>query len=142
MSRIDFYILAEGGESARHVFACRLAEKAYRLNNSVHIRTANVSLASRIDELLWTFRDGSFVPHEIVKGNQAAEAPVTIGSGDGGSNAVSDLLINLSPDTPVNIAAFPRIAEIVSSDEDSRLQSRQRFAAYRDQGHTLETHNI
>ena len=142
MSRIDFYILTEAGESARHVFACRLAEKAYRLNNSVHIRTADVSLASRIDELLWTFRDGSFVPHEIVKTNEAAEAPVTIGSRDGGTNAVSDLLINLSPDTPVNIAAFPRIAEIVSSDEDSRLQSRQRFAAYRDQGHTLETHNI
>jgi DNA polymerase-3 subunit chi len=146
MSRIDFYILAEGGESARHVFACRLAEKAYRLNNSVHIRTADGSLASRIDELLWTFRDGSFVPHEIVKANQAAEAPVTIGSGDSdgerGSNAVSDLLINLSPDIPANIAAFPRIAEIVSSDDDSRLQSRQRFAAYRDQGHTLETHTI
>jgi len=142
MSRIDFYILTEPGESARHVFACRLAEKAYRLNNSVHIRTADVSLASRIDELLWTFRDGSFVPHEIIEAGHAAEAPVTIGSGGGNSIAVSDLLINLSPDIPVDIAAFPRIAEIVSSDEDSRLQSRQRFVAYRDQGHTLETHNI
>lgn len=142
MSRIDFYILTEPGESARHVFACRLAEKAYRLNNSVHIRTADGSLASRIDELLWTFREGSFVPHEIVAADQPAEAPVTIGSDPGSSVAVSDLLINLSPDVPANIAAFPRVAEIVSSDEDSRLKSRQRFAAYRDQGHTLETHNI
>jgi DNA polymerase-3 subunit chi len=142
MSRIDFYILAEGGETARQVFACRLAEKAYRLNNSVHIRTADGSLASRIDELLWTFRDGSFVPHEIVAAGQPPEAPVTISSGAGSNSAVGDLLINLSPDIPANIAAFPRIAEIVSSDDDSRLQSRQRFAAYRDQGHTLETHNI
>jgi DNA polymerase-3 subunit chi len=138
MSRIDFYILTEAGESARQVFACRLAEKAYRLHNSVHIRTADGSIARRIDELLWTFRDGSFVPHEIAVADQPADAPVTIGSG----NAVSDLLINLSPDIPANIAAFPRIAEIVSSDEESRLQSRQRFAAYRDQGHTLDTHNI
>ena len=142
MSRIDFYILAEAGESARHVFACRLAEKAYRLNNSVYIRTLDNSLAKRIDDLLWTFRDGSFVPHEIVDARKPAEAPVTIG-GDGGSGVEgSDLLINLSQDIPANIAAFPRIAEIVSSDEDSRLQSRQRFAAYRDQGHTLDTHNI
>ncbi len=142
MSRIDFYILTEAGESARQVFACRLAEKAYRLNNSVHIRTADGGLASRIDELLWTFRDGSFVPHEIIGPGQAVEAPVTIGSGGGSNIASCDLLINLSPDIPVDIAAFPRVAEIVSSDEDSRLQSRQRFAAYRDQGHTLETHNI
>ncbi len=142
MSRIDFYILTEAGESARLVFACRLAEKAYRLNNSVHIRTADGGLARRLDELLWTFRDGSFVPHEIIDAGQQAAAPVTIGRDAGSNIAVSDLLINLSPDTPADIAAFPRIAEIVSSDEDSRLQSRQRFAAYRDQGHTLETHNI
>jgi DNA polymerase-3 subunit chi len=142
MSRIDFYILADSGESARHVFACRLAEKAYRLNNTVHIRALDQGLARRIDELLWTFRDGSFVPHEIADAQRPAEAPVTIGTGDAIGTAGSDLLINLSQDLPANPAAFPRIAEIVSSDEDSRLQSRQRFAAYRDLGHTLETHNI
>jgi DNA polymerase-3 subunit chi len=138
MSRIDFYVLTEAGEAARHLFACRLAEKAYRLNNSVHIRTGDSGVSTRIDELLWTFRDGSFVPHEIVGATGAAEAPVTIGSGSGGS----DLLINLAPEVPADTAAFPRIAEIVSSDDDSRLESRRRFARYRDQGHTLETHNI
>ncbi|MDH4047872.1 MAG: DNA polymerase III subunit chi [Gammaproteobacteria bacterium] len=142
MSRVDFYILADAGESARHIFACRLAEKAYRLKNSVHIRTDDRGLASRIDDLLWTFRDGSFVPHEIVGTQATAEAPVTIGSSDNDSAAGGDLLINLCKDLPANPAAFPRIAEIVSSDEDSRLHSRQRFAAYRDQGHSLDTHNI
>jgi DNA polymerase-3 subunit chi len=141
MSRIDFYVLTEAGESARHMFACRLAEKAYRLNNSVRIRTLDRGLASRIDELLWTFRDGSFVPHEIADSPGAAESPVTIASDDGSATGI-DLLINLAQDVPADIAAFPRIAEIVSSDEDCRLLSRQRFAAYRDQGHTLETHNI
>jgi DNA polymerase-3 subunit chi len=82
------------------------------------------------------------VPHEIADAQRPAEAPVTIGTGDAIGTAGSDLLINLSQDLPANPAAFPRIAEIVSSDEDSRLQSRQRFAAYRDLGHTLETHNI
>ncbi len=142
MSRIDFYILGESGESARHVFACRLAEKAYRLNNTVHIRALDKGLASRIDELLWTFRDGSFVPHEMADVHRPAEAPVTIGTADATGTAGSDLLINLSQDLPANPAAFPRIAEIVSSDEESRLQSRQRFAAYREQGHTLETHTL
>jgi DNA polymerase-3 subunit chi len=141
MSRVDFYILAGAGESARHLFACRLAEKAYRLNNTVHIRTVDRNLAARIDDLLWTFRDGSFVPHEIADHAATVEAPVTIGC-DATSPAGSDLLINLSHDIPADTGAFPRIAEIVSSDEESRLQSRQRFAAYRDQGHTLDTHNI
>jgi DNA polymerase-3 subunit chi len=138
MSKVDFYILADAGESARQLFACRLAEKAYRLKNSVHIRTMDNGLAAKIDGLLWTFRDGSFVPHEIAAAGVAPEAPVTIGT----TAAGCDLLINLSDNVPTDIGAFARIAEIVSSDEDSRRLSRKRFTAYRDQGHTLDTHNI
>jgi DNA polymerase-3 subunit chi len=138
MSRIDFYILGDAGEAARHVFACKLAEKAYRLKNSVHIRTADISLASRMDELLWTFRDGSFVPHEIASAGKTPEAPVTIGE----VGSKGDRLINLADDMPADIGAFARIAEIVSSDEDSKQRSRKRFAEYREQGHTLETHTL
>jgi DNA polymerase-3 subunit chi len=141
MARVDFYVLADAGEAARTLFACRLAEKAYRLDNTVHIRTGDRGLAGKIDELLWTFRDGSFVPHEILNTGGPAEAPITIGI-EASSGAAADLLINLSSEVPDDVATFPRIAEIVSSDEDSRLQSRQRFAAYRKQGHTLDTHNI
>lgn len=138
MSRIDFYILGDAGEAARHVFACKLAEKAYRLKHSVHIRTVDSGLARRLDELLWTFRDGSFVPHEIASTGKTPESPVTIGDIGG----KSDLLINLADDVPADIGAFARIAEIVSSDEDSKQRSRKRFTEYREQGHTLETHNI
>jgi DNA polymerase III subunit chi len=141
MSKVDFYILPDSGESARYLFACRLAEKAYRLNNGVHIRTADNGLAAKLDELLWTFRDGSFVPHEIPRAGAAVEAPVTVGTELAG-NAGADLLINLDDSIPPDIDAFARIAEIVSSDEESRQHSRQRFVEYRDRGHTLDTHNL
>ncbi|MEQ9562803.1 MAG: DNA polymerase III subunit chi [Woeseiaceae bacterium] len=140
MSKVDFYILADAGEAARYLFACRLAEKAYRLKNTVHIRTSDNGLATRLDELLWTFRDGSFVPHEISREGAAREAPVSIGAGD--MSGGCDLLINLADAVPRDISAFARIAEIVSSDEDSKQRSRKRFSEYRDQGHTLDTHNI
>ena len=140
MSRIDFYILGDAGEAARNVFACKLAEKAYRMKHSVHIRTADPGLANQLDELLWTFRDGSFVPHEIASAGRTPESPVTIGDREG--IGASDLLINLADHLPADIGAFARIAEIVSSDEDSKQRSRKRFTEYRDQGHTLETHTL
>ena len=37
MARIDFYVLSQSGERARQLFACRLAEKAYKLEHTVHI---------------------------------------------------------------------------------------------------------
>ncbi len=142
MSRVDFYILAGTGELTRHNFACRLAEKAYRLRHSVHIHTANRQQAEVLDQLLWTFRDGSFVPHELIgTGGQSAAAPVTIGF-DESEIGNQDLLINLTDGIPANAASFPRVAELVTSDEQSRQQSRKRFAAYRELGAKLETHNI
>lgn len=142
MARVDFYLLKQSGVESRYAFACRLAEKAYRLDNSVQIHTANEQDAHRIDDLLWTFRDGSFVPHESTsEANHSQPAPVRISSG---SDAVEprDLLINLCDEIPPFAEAFPRVAELVSSDETCKQESRKRFATYREKGHTLETHNV
>ncbi len=142
MARIDFYILSQAGHQARLRFACRLAEKAWRLDNSVHILARDEAAARELDELLWTFRDGSFVPHERVSDDgKQPESPVTISAtcvpGDG-----SDLLINLRDQLPDSIDAFPRIAELVTSDEETRSLGRARFAEYRNLGHDLETHKV
>jgi DNA polymerase-3 subunit chi len=142
MARVDFYVLDAPGEQARHQFACRLAEKAYRLNNTVHIQTGDRQVAEQLDDLLWTFRDGSFVPHHIA--NEVAaerESPVTIGYQHGGQCAC-DLLINLTDRMPEDPGSFPRVAEIVPSDDKARQLSRERFATYREQGHSLDTHKL
>ena len=142
MARVDFYLLDQAGQHSRQLFACRLAEKAWRLNNTVHIHAASRGDADRLDELLWTFRDGSFVPHQRISGiGDPADAPISIGCDD---EAVEprDLLINLCDDIPACADAFPRVAELVTSDDDCRQLSRRRFAAYRDKGHSLETHNV
>ena len=142
MARVDFYILAATGEPSRHKFACRLAEKAYRLKHTVHIHTANRQQAEVLDELLWTFRDGSFVPHEVLNmPGRPASAPVTIGFDETGIGN-QDLLINLTDEIPEMAASFPRVAELVTSDEQSRQLSRKRFVHYRELGAELETHNI
>ena len=142
MSRVDFYILAAAGEPSRHKFACRLAEKAYRLKHTVHIHTASQQQAEVLDELLWTFRDGSFVPHEVLGlPGRGTDAPVTIGFEERGIGE-QDLLINLADEIPEMAASFPRVAELVTSDEQSRQMSRKRYAHYRELGAKLETHNI
>jgi DNA polymerase-3 subunit chi len=141
MARVDFYILRESGDATRQRFACRLAEKAYRLEHRVHIHTASKADAERVDELLWTFRDGSFVPHALLESAQDQLPPVTIGC-EVQSVDACDLLINLCEDIPDFADAFPRVAELVSADEDCKREGRRRFAAYRESGHSIETHNV
>ena len=142
MPRVDFYILASAEETSRHLFACRLAEKAYRLSHTVHIHTANRQQAELLDDLLWTFRDGSFVPHELLAvGSSGTQSPVTIGF-DSARMGGHDLVINLTDDVPAMAGSFPRVAELVTSDQRSRQKSRERFVHYRELGVELETHNI
>ncbi len=142
MSRIDFYVLPQAGEDARMRFACRLAEKAYRLEHRVHLLTADEGAAKRLDELLWSFRDGSFVPHDrLGAGQPVPEAPVTLSAAPELPES-ADLLINLAANAAPAGDAFPRIAELVTSDEKTRTDGRRRFAAYRDRGHDIETHKL
>ncbi len=142
MARVDFYVLAASDERARLTFACRLAEKAYRLDNRVHIHTRDSATAGELDALLWTFRDGSFVPHHVLDPTDGDRvSPVTIGC----TSAVGeprDLLINLCDEIPEIAEFFPRVAELVTSEDACRQAGRIRFAAYRDRGHSLETHKV
>ena len=142
MARVDFYILAQPDERARQLLACKLAEKAWRLDNSVYIHTQDRTEAERLDELLWTFRDGSFVPHGLVGRHDGTESsPIMVGCDPDGVET-RDLLINLHDDIPSFAEGFPRVAELVTSDENSRNLSRRRYAAYRDRGHDLTTHKL
>jgi DNA polymerase-3 subunit chi len=142
MARVDFYVLAQPDERARQLLACKLAEKAWRLDNSVYIHTKDRADAERLDELLWTFRDGSFVPHGLANRNDGTESsPIVIGC-DTEAVAARDLLINLSDEIPGFAEGFPRVAELVTSDDNCKSLSRKRYAAYRDQGHELTTHKL
>ena len=139
MAQVDFYLLERADEHSRITLACKLAEKAWRLENTIHIHTMSRQDAEHLDKLLWTFRDGSFVPHDLAGGE--TEAPVTIGFGDDPIEP-RDLLITLCDDIPPFAETFPRIAELVTSDDSCRAKSRGRYATYRDHGHTMNTHEL
>lgn len=142
MARVDFYVLTQVDERARQMLACKLAEKAWRLDNTVYIHASSREDAERLDQLLWTFRDGSFVPHGLTGRNDGTESsPIMIGADDDGVGP-RDLLINLCDEIPSFAEGFPRVAELVTSDESCRLASRKRYATYRDQGHELNTHKL
>lgn len=142
MARVDFYVLQRADERSRYTLACKLAEKAYRLDNSVYIHAGTRQDAERLNELLWTFRDGSFVPHALSGvDDDTAASPVMIGCATDGVES-RDLLINLCDEIPAFADAFPRVAEVVTSDENCRILSRKRFTEYRDKGHEIQTHKL
>ena len=141
-ARVDFYVLETSDADGVSRTACRLAEKALRLGHRVFVHTPCEDDARRLDTLLWTFRQDSFVPHGLAHGADPAPEPVLIGDGREPEGDV-DVLINLTNDVPSCADRSRRIAEIVASaDGVARAAGRARYRRYQDRGYAIETHHL
>ena len=144
MTRIDFYILENGPAEYRHVTACRLTDKAFSLDNTIYIHTESQEQANHMDNLLWTFRAGSFLPHHIHGSSAATQGelpPILIGH-NAEPEEHNQVLINLDHSVPMFFSRFERVAEIIANDEQSKQQGRERFKFYRERGYELKTHSL
>lgn len=140
MPRVDFYLLSEPGDVARWRYACRLAEKAADLGHRVLIRTASGGESAKLDELLWTFSEKVFLPHEVTAAPSHPLVKVVIN--DQPSQVPVDVLINVSSLPLQDVPTVERIAEVVDADEGAKRAARERYRFYRERGCALETHNL
>jgi DNA polymerase-3 subunit chi len=141
MTRVDFYLTQASNEQQRLLTTCRLAEKAYQLGHHVFIYSDKPEQAQQLDELLWTFRAGSFLPHTRSDTADAAAQPVVIGTLHQ-EEAAHDVMINLAENVPDCFSRFERVVEVVGGGDNERQAARQRFKFYRDRGYALETHEL
>lgn len=140
MPRIDFYILPDAKENGRVLLACRLADKAYSLGHTVYLFTASEVQAAALDDLLWTFRQDSFIPHERYP-LTGDGSPVLIGTVSP-AKVNAQVLINCTETLPEDFEHYERIVELVDSQTEVLAKSRERFRQYRDRGFTPETHKL
>jgi DNA polymerase III subunit chi len=140
--RVDFYVLEEASSAGRLKLACRLAEKAYLAAQVALVWHTDPHELKEFDELLWTFMDGSFVPHEMVAlGTSIQESPVLLSAGTPPPRTV-DIIINLAPEVPACLGQTRRVAEIIDGDDTRRRAGRARFKAYRDLGIKPASHVV
>jgi DNA polymerase-3 subunit chi len=141
MTQVDFYILKDSQPAAQALLTCRLSEKAFKQGHQVFINTASGQQLKQLDDMLWTFRDGSFLPHGVYEEGADSTHPVLLGHGVE-PEGPSDVLVNLSNEVPAFFSRFNRVAELVGGDEAQRTAARERYRFYKDRGYTLNTHNL
>ncbi|MGB9429452.1 MAG: DNA polymerase III subunit chi [Gammaproteobacteria bacterium] len=139
MTQVDFYVLPDMAPRGRALFACRLAEKLFGLGQRSFVHLGSETDARELDELMWTFRDRSFLPHAFAGAD--ASVPVQLGCGEEPKQEFH-LLINLAPDVPAFFSRFERVAEVVDANAVIKVQGRERFRFYKDRGYPLETHKL
>ena len=141
--RVDFYVLKSIAAKQRWAFACRLTEKAYLRDLRVVILNGTLADARALDDLLWTFNERSFVPHQVCVDEQSTDPGTLVQLAvQPAALPAADLLVNLTDHLPAEWERYPRIAEIIDADEDRRRLGRERFKTYRDLKVALSTHQL
>jgi DNA polymerase-3 subunit chi len=138
--RVDFYLLPTSTTEEAFRYACRLAEKSYLSEQKTFLWMASEEDALRINDILWTFKDISFIPHALYEGNENAVEPVLIGFKQAPSSG--DVFINLTEHIPQVSAQFKRIIELVSDQPALIANSRKKYRLYQKNESEIFSHDL
>lgn len=125
-------------------YACRLLRKALRKGVRLAVTGPAATLAE-LDRALWVFEADEFLPHVSVRAATptAAQqrAPVWLVE-DASHGTAMPVLVNLGAPVTAGFDAYPRIIEIVSTDDEDRIAGRQRWRDYLARGCAPVKHEV
>ncbi len=139
--QVDFYVLKSSDEQSRLRTVCRLADKVQRLGHKIHVLTVDASQSKKLDDLMWTFSQSSFLPHAIFSDTDKHQDQQAVLIHHEKMNQPSEILINLQAN-PVAGDDYLRLVEIVNQDTSIRAAGRDKYRAYKDRSYNIKTHNL
>ncbi|MFK7816785.1 MAG: DNA polymerase III subunit chi [Gammaproteobacteria bacterium] len=139
--RVDFYVTKAKEPAPEFALqtTCRIADKAFSAGHRIHICVDDTNDCEKLDALLWSFRDGSFIPHEV-SDSPIQNCPVTISTTIGIEH--TGMLLNVTHKVPENFMQFQRIAEIINNQPESVVAGRERYRFYRESGLDPQHHEV
>lgn len=142
MTQVDFYLLEATSRYNRLEFACKLAETIFKRGHQVLIHCASNQQAQELSHQLWAASPTSFLPHQLVNQPPAHPAAITLSWPAANHQPNQEVLLNLSLEVPENFSAYPRVTEIMNSDQEVLAAKREAWRFYNDRGYLLKLHKI
>lgn len=139
MPQVDFYLIKGNDPHKRRLAICHWIEKTFLMGHRIYVCTTSEDETRMLDNLLWTFRQTSFIPHEIHP-HISEFSPIII-SHTIDSDIPADILINLAEHVPSGWESFPHIVEHIDENEVVKQAGRVRYKYYRDSGCVLNTYS-
>lgn len=132
MTRVEFLKLNRP-ERAR--ILCDLAAEFYAAGQRVLVMVQDDNQGVTLDQFMWTWQQGSFVPHVYQNGAvDCHDEPVVIVAAEENPNGAEVLLMGV-PCSVEFIRHFRRVIDFAETFDETRLaESRERFRSYREHG--------
>lgn len=135
LPEINFHVLANRNGAQSLQFVCELIAKHYAQQQKIFVNSASQEDAYKLDDLLWTFEEDSFIPHQLGPGDSL----ISINYNQQPTEPY-EILINFAPQVPTFYKDFKEVLEIVFPDPIVQQLARERYKYYRDQGLNIQTY--
>ena len=125
MTRIDFYHLQR---SSLDQILPKLCEKAYQTGKKIKILLGVEERVEFINSLLWTYNEGSFLPHGSKKDGFVEEQPIFISASENNENNASILILadGAMPDIEV-LQNYERVLNIFDGNDVATLEKARQY---------------
>ena len=131
-STVNFFSLEKSQDL--HLSICSLIRELYKLGGQIIICDIQSNL-EKIDKLLWTFEQNSFLPHKIYETKATLDTPILLLT----EKYLNNLLIFRDYDSIINNFDKPviqaenhfKVYEFVESSEGKRIISRKKYMIYK-----------
>ena len=115
----------------------KLLERAWMQGHRILVRAGSAERVEHLDALLWTYEEGSFLPHGSVRDGNAAAQPIWLTHDSDNPNRASMLVLVDSVEAE-DLASFARCADLFDgNDADAVDAARGRWRRARQAGHNL-----
>lgn len=133
MTRIGFYHLQPWPlEKALPT----LLEKAYAAGHRVVVMAGSAERVAYLDNLLWTYDPGSWLPHGARRDGEAALQPIWLTEQEENPNGADVLVLTDGVTAPPD--GYARVLDLFDGNDDTAVQAaRRRWKAWKDAGHEL-----
>jgi len=130
--RIEFYAIEKDRFKDKALeLVCVLAQKAFETQTPALLLVESAAHAEALDDLLWSFNDDAFIPHQVAGQDDDDECPVLIVPPEF-SPSPRPLCINLRVQPAADGAE--RVIELIPDNEAEKAAARERWKAYKTRG--------
>ena len=111
-----------------------ILEKVYQSGKNAVVRMVNENEVNRMNDLLWSYKQSSFLPHGCAKTGYAKQQPIWLSAENDNPNKAETLILTQER-TADDIADYSLCCEMLDGRNDNAISdARTRWKAYKDQG--------
>jgi len=136
-AEITFIVLNSAVKSR---IVCDLTEKCYLNNQRIVIYTKSEEECKKIDSLLWTWKQQSFIPHKCLDSLSKSQNEPVVLTTSIESSADYDTVILVDPLPMETVSQFSTVIDFAEKYDSQGIElSRKRYKLYKDQNFKINT---